>query len=87
MVSNIEIIGLVAATMTTSAFIPQVYKTGKTKSVENLSLSMYLFMLLGVTLWFIYGVFINSLSVIAANAATAILIMVLLNFKIRYSKR
>jgi MtN3 and saliva related transmembrane protein len=38
---NIEILGLVAATLTTGAFVPQVYKTWKNKSVKDISLSMY----------------------------------------------
>ena len=40
MAFNSEIIGLAAAALTTAAFIPQVYKTWKTKSVDELSLTM-----------------------------------------------
>lgn len=84
---NIEIIGFIAAILTTSSFIPQVYKTRKTKSVENLSLSMYLVMLTGVILWLIYGLYIESSSIIVANLFTACLIVKLLNYKIRFSKQ
>jgi len=84
---SIEIIGLVAAALTTSAFVPQVYKTKKTRSVENLSLSMYLVMLFGVVLWFVYGLFIHSSAVIIANGITAGLIVMLLNYKIKFSKK
>jgi len=84
---SIEIIGLVAAVLTTSSFIPQVIKTKKTKSVENLSLSMYLTMFTGVVLWLIYGLYINSVAVILANAVTAVLTLMLLNYKIRFSKK
>jgi len=84
---SIELIGLVAAVLTTSAFIPQVYKTKKTRSVENLSLSMYLVMFTGVVLWFIYGLYINSSAVIMANGITAGLILMLLNYKIKFSKK
>lgn len=84
---SIEIIGLVAAVLTTSSFIPQVIKTKKTKSVENLSLSMYLTMFTGVVLWLIYGLYINSLAVILANAVTAVLTLMLLSYKIRFSKK
>lgn len=81
---NIEIIGLIAAVLTTSSFVPQVYKTWKTKEVENLSLSMYLVMFIGVILWLIYGIKINSLSIILANTATATLVSVIIFLKIRY---
>ncbi len=81
---NIEIIGLVAAFFTTAAFVPQVIKTWKTKSVENLSLSMYLTMLTGVVLWLVYGINIQSLSIILANIVTIILVCVIIFLKLRY---
>lgn len=87
MTLSIEIIGLVAAALTTSAYIPQVYKTKKTKSVENLSFSMYLAMFIGVVLWLIYGIYIHSVAVIMANAVTAVLTLMLLNYKIKFSKK
>ena len=81
---NIEIIGLIAAFFTTSAFVPQVVKTWKTKEVENLSLTMYLVMLTGVILWLIYGIYINSLSIILANIVTITLVCVIIVLKLRY---
>jgi len=42
LLGNIEILGLIAAVLTTSAFLPQVYKTWRTKDVSSLSLSMLL---------------------------------------------
>lgn len=84
---NIEIIGLLAATLTTASFVPQVLKVWRTKEVENLSLTMYSAMLAGVVLWFAYGVLINSISIILANIITAILVSSIIYFRIRYSKR
>ncbi|MCF6279160.1 MAG: SemiSWEET transporter [Flavobacteriaceae bacterium] len=81
---NIEIIGLIAAFFTTAAFVPQVIKTWKTKEVENLSLTMYLTMLTGVVLWLIYGININSLSIILANIVTITLVCVIIFLKFRY---
>ena len=68
MIDNVEIIGFVAAVLTTSAFVPQVYKTWKSKSAESLSLTMYLVFFVGIILWLIYGISINSLAMIFANA-------------------
>ncbi len=45
-IDYIEIIGLIAAFLTTAAFLPQVYKTWKTKDVSSLSLPMLLCFLL-----------------------------------------
>ncbi|PHR70701.1 MAG: hypothetical protein COA67_07805 [Lutibacter sp.] len=81
---NIEIIGLIAAFFTTAAFVPQVVKIWKTKEVENLSLTMYLTMLSGVILWLIYGININSLSMILANIVTITLVCVIIFLKLRY---
>ena len=55
MIDNIELIGLLAAILTTTAFIPQVYKVIKTKSVKGLSLTTYLIFTTGVLFWLIYG--------------------------------
>lgn len=82
-----EIIGLIAATITTSAFVPQVYKTWKTKDVEGLSLTMYSVFFVGVVLWVVFGYLINSISVFLANFITALLVLLLIIFKIRYSNK
>ena len=68
-----EILGLIAATLTTISFMPQVYKTWKTKSTEGLSLTMYLILFIGVVLWLIYGIHLKSLPVILANGITSLL--------------
>ena len=79
-----EILGLIAAVFTTTSFLPQVFKTYKTKDTSGLSLSMYIIFFIGVLLWLIYGVLINSLSIILANIITASLTLYLLLMKIRY---
>ncbi len=84
MAFNSEIIGLIAASLTTAAFVPQVYKTWKTKSVDELSLTMYLVFFTGIVLWVIYGIFINSLSIILANTITGLLVLLLIFFKLKY---
>ena len=80
----IEILGLVAATLTTAAFIPQVYKTWKEKSTKDISLSMYTVLLTGSLLWLTYGFFIESLPIILANTITAVLLVFMLLMKLKY---
>ena len=84
MALNSEIIGLAAATLTTAAFVPQVYKTWKTKSVDELSLTMYLVFFIGIVLWLIYGIYIDSFSIILANTITGLLVLLLIYFKLKY---
>lgn len=86
-IDNIEIIGLMAAFLTTSAFLPQVYKTWKTKDVSSLSLPMFIMFFIGIVLWLIYGVYKESLSMILANSVTVFSAFLLLYFKIKYDKK
>jgi len=84
MINTFEIIGLVAAVLTTSAYVPQVYKTWKTKSAGNISLAMYITMFIGILLWLAYGIYLDSLAIILANSVTAVLTFIILFFKLRY---
>jgi len=79
-----ELIGLVAATLTTAAFLPQVYKTWIHKSTRDISLVMYLVLLTGTVLWLIYGVRIGSFPIILANSITAFLLFLMLLMKLKY---
>lgn len=79
-----EIIGTLAAIITTSSFLPQVYKTWQSKDTKALSLTMYLTFFIGVCLWVIYGVFLQSAPVIIANVITAISVLILLILKLKY---
>ena len=81
---NIEILGLVAAAITTSGFVPQVYKIWKDKSTHDISLNMYLLLTVGLLLWFIYGIAIASIPVILANGITLILVLGIVMLKLKY---
>ena len=84
---NIEIIGLIAACLTTAAFIPQALKIWKSKKVKDISLTMYLSMLLCIILWFYYGYQLNSISIILANAVTGTIVLSIIYLKLKYSKK
>ena len=75
---DVEIIGFIAAILTTSAFVPQVLKVWKSKSTMGVSVSMYLVMLLGVFLWGVYGYIIESMSIMIANTITGFLQLMIL---------
>ena len=63
-----ELIGLVAALLTTLSFLPQALLTLRTRDVSGISLSMYSAFTLGVGLWLVYGVMLGAWPVIIANA-------------------
>lgn len=68
-----EIVGYVAATLTTVSFVPQVVQTFRTRNTEGISLAMYGMLVAGVALWTAYGLAIGSMPIIVANAITLIL--------------
>ncbi|MCG3121404.1 MAG: Sugar transporter SemiSWEET [bacterium] len=80
----VTLIGLTAATLTTSAFLPQVIKSWQTKSAKDLSLGMFVIFCSGVFLWLIYGLLSNDLPLILSNAVTFILALTILILKIRH---
>lgn len=81
---RIEMLGLLAGSFTTAAFLPQVLKTWKSRSAKDLSLGMFSLFCLGVALWLVYGVVVRDVPVIAANLLTLLLASSLLYFKLRF---
>ncbi|MCW6037839.1 SemiSWEET transporter [Spirulina subsalsa FACHB-351] len=79
-------VGLLAGTLTTISFLPQVLKTWKSKSAKDISLGMFLTFCLGVVLWIIYGVAVRDLPVIVTNVATFILAAMVLGLKLKYNQ-
>lgn len=82
--NTVSILGLLAGSLTTVAFLPQVIKTWKSRSAKDLSLGMFSIFTLGVALWLAYGILINDLPVIMANIVTLFLASTLLFFKLKW---
>lgn len=87
MPSAFEVTGLVAAALTTLAFLPQVTHTIRIRSTAGLSLPMLSVLATGLLLWLVYGLGTGQLPVILANAATFMLVSVLLFLKLRDTLR
>ena len=79
----IEALGLFAACLTTSSFLPQAIRIWRTRSARDVSLAMYLMMSAGNSLWLAYGVLIGSVSMIFANATCLLMVVSVLGLKIR----
>ncbi|HEY9847791.1 MAG TPA: SemiSWEET transporter, partial [Candidatus Caenarcaniphilales bacterium] len=80
----VTVLGLIAGTLTTIAFIPQLTKTWYSKSAQDVSLGMLITFSTGVFLWLTYGLLIHALPVILANLVTFVLTLVILVLKIKY---
>ncbi len=70
--SEVQILGLLAACFTTFAFLPQAVQTIKTRNTNGISLIMYSVLNVGILLWFVYGIMLGDLAIILANGITFI---------------
>jgi MtN3 and saliva related transmembrane protein len=80
----IDVLGLIAGTLTTIAFLPQLHKTWTSKSAKDVSSVMMITFCIGVFLWFVYGLAIHAMPVVVSNAVTLVLALLILVLKIRY---
>ncbi len=78
------IIGLVAAFLTTFAYLPQSIKTIRTKHTKDISLFTVVMLEFGLITWLIYGLLINSIPVIAANTVSILFMTIIVIMKIKY---
>ncbi len=77
-------IGLLAATLTTISFIPQAVKIIRTKHTKDISLWMYICLLVGLVCWLIYGIMLMEVPIILANSVTFVFVAAILVMKIKY---
>jgi MtN3 and saliva related transmembrane protein len=77
-------IGVVAGTLTTIAFLPQVLQVIRTKSTQDISLVMYVVFTIGIAFWLAYGIMLDAWPVIIANVVTLILSVIVLAMKLRH---
>jgi MtN3 and saliva related transmembrane protein len=80
----IEIIGSLAAVLTTISWLPQALKTLRTRQTRDISLYAQIMLFIGIFLWLAYGVLITSWPLIGANIVTLVLVGTILTMKIRY---
>ncbi len=77
-----QLIGYLAAILTTASFVPQALLTLKTRNTESLSLGMYSTFTLGVLCWLIYGIYLGDMAIVLANSITLLLSSSILFFTI-----
>ena len=80
----VTILGLVAGTLTTLSFLPQVIKAWKSRSTRDISLGMFAMFCTGVFLWIVYGFLVGDIPVLVANTVTFLLAATILVLKLRY---
>jgi MtN3 and saliva related transmembrane protein len=79
-----DLVGYAAATLTTLAFIPQTLHSWRSRDLSGVSLGMYSLFTIGVALWLLYGIVLDSWPIIIANAITLALAGSVLFLKLRH---
>ena len=82
--SGIQILGLLAGTITSITFLPQVIKVWKSRSAKDLSLLMLVLLMMGVSLWLVYGLVMADAAIIYTNSMVLLMTLILLFFKLKY---
>ena len=82
-----DLVGSLAAVLTTASFVPQVWHTYRTRDVGGISLGMYAVFAAGVFLWLLYGLLLDAWPIVVANAITLALAIAILAMKIRWMRR
>jgi len=75
---NPDMIGGVAAVLTTISFAPQALSAIRTRNTAGISLLMYVLFTVGVAFWLTYGLMLRSPPLILANGVTLCLAGVIL---------
>ena len=81
------IVGFMAGLVTTTANLPQVWKTYRSKSGEGLSFRMLLALAIGLGLWIVYAIMSKLLPLIVTNAVVLALILSLIVMKLTFDQR
>lgn len=80
-------IGITASTCSAICLLPQLIKISKEKKAEAISIPMLAILLLGLSLWVVYGVFKRDAVIIIANAVSIFLNLLTMFFSLRYKSK
>jgi MtN3 and saliva related transmembrane protein len=79
----LEIIGWIAAGLTTISFLPQAVKVLRSNETSSISLWMYSIFTIGILCWLIYGVYLKSSQMIISNLITFFFAVIILRAKVK----
>ena len=69
----LTILGTLAGILILSGWVEQIYKGYKTKSMQDISKFLMIFIAAGSTLWLVYGSIVSDVFIIGTNIAGLIL--------------
>ena len=83
---DVNHLGFAAAVCTTAAFLPQVWLVWRQRGAPGISVGMYLMFIVGVALWLMYGMALDSWPVVIANSITLLLASAILGMKLYFER-
>lgn len=82
-----KIIGIIAAICTTSGFIPQIIRGMRTKRLDDVSPLMCTLLIFGLSLWLSYGIHIEDMIIIVANAFGVLFSVIIITLRFKYMRQ
>jgi MtN3 and saliva related transmembrane protein len=81
-----DVLGYLAATLTTVSFLPQVWRTFRTRDVSGISLRMYSCFTAGIAVWLAYGIALEQTPMMIANSVSLVLACAVLVMRVRFAR-
>lgn len=82
--NTVAVIGIVAGVFTSASLLPQLIKIIKEKKVEDLSMTMFVSLLIGIILWVVYGLLRDDWPIVITNGLSVVLNLFILVLKFKY---
>ena len=82
-----SILGYAACAVTALTFLPQVIKTWKEKSAQNVSLLMFIIAIINEIMWIGYGVLRHDNVIIVTNLIMLCMASTVIWLKLKYTRR
>ena len=82
-----KIVGIIAAICTSSGFIPQIIRGLRTKRLDDVSPVMCMLLIFGLSLWLSYGIHIEDMIIIVANAFGVLFSIIIITLRFKYMRQ
>jgi len=82
-----ELIGIIASVCTGISLLPQLIKVLKEKKADQLSWGMMAVLLVGFSLWIVYGIHKKDLIIVISNVVSLILNILIIFFSWKYQNK
>lgn len=81
-----NVLGLLAGSLTTLSFMPQMLRIWRRRSADDLSYGALALFITGISLWVLYGAALHSFPIMITNAVTLALNLSILALKILHDR-